>query len=59
MEAEEIVDRLIVAMAAEGQTILAEGIAASPSDIDLVEVHGYGFPRKRGGPMFLHSRRFG
>ena len=26
----------------------------SPSDIDLVEVHGYGFPRRRGGPMF-HS----
>ena len=27
-----------------------------PADIDLVEVHGYGFPRTRGGPMFIDSR---
>ena len=39
-------------MAAEGKAILAEGIALKPSDIDLVEVHGYGYPRWRGGPMF-------
>ncbi len=39
-------------MAAEGRAILDEGIAASPADIDLVEIHGYGFPRWRGGPMF-------
>ena len=30
---------------------LAEGIAARPSDIDLVLVNGYGFPSSRGGPM--------
>ena len=23
-----------------------------PADIDLVEIHGYGFPRHKGGPMF-------
>ncbi len=51
-----IVERLLTAMAAEGQAILAEGIAAIPTDIDLVEVHGYGFPRRRGGPMFQASR---
>jgi len=51
-----IVTRLIGAMAAEGQTILDEGIATNRTDIDLVEVHGYGFPRWRGGPMFLASR---
>jgi 3-hydroxyacyl-CoA dehydrogenase len=51
-----IVDRLMAAMAREGQAILAEGIAASAADIDLVEVHGYGFPRKRGGPMFQAAR---
>jgi 3-hydroxyacyl-CoA dehydrogenase len=39
-------------MAAEGRAILAEGIAAAPADIDLVEIHGYGFPRRKGGPMF-------
>ncbi|WP_421697641.1 3-hydroxyacyl-CoA dehydrogenase NAD-binding domain-containing protein [Ancylobacter sp.] len=54
--ADAIVSRLIDAMAAEGQAILDEGIAGSPADIDLVEVHGYGFPRKHGGPMFLSRR---
>ena len=52
MSPEAIVDRLLAAMAAEGEAILEEGIAAGPADIDLVEVHGYGFPRRRGGPMF-------
>lgn len=52
MASEKIATCLVAAMAAEGRTILAEGIALSASDIDLVEVHGYGFPRWRGGPMF-------
>ena len=56
MPGEAIVARLMAAMAQEGQTILAEGIAASAADIDLVEVHGYGFPRRRGGPMFQLGR---
>ena len=43
-------------MAEEGRAILDEGIATRPEDIDLVEVHGYGFPRIKGGPMFLASR---
>ena len=49
---EDIATRLTGAMAAEGRAILEEGIALKPSDIDLVEVHGYGYPRWRGGPMF-------
>ncbi|TWI38768.1 3-hydroxyacyl-CoA dehydrogenase NAD-binding domain-containing protein [Mesorhizobium tianshanense] len=57
LSAEAIVDRLVSAMAHEGQAILDEGIASKPSDIDLVEVHGYGFPRRHGGPMFRMSRR--
>ena len=48
----EVATRLTQAMATEGKAILAEGIALKPSDIDLVEVHGYGYPRWRGGPMF-------
>ncbi len=44
--------RMVGAMADEGRKILDEGIAQRASDIDLVEVHGYGFPRWRGGPMF-------
>ncbi|HET9070175.1 MAG TPA: 3-hydroxyacyl-CoA dehydrogenase NAD-binding domain-containing protein [Amaricoccus sp.] len=48
----DIAAHLVAEMAAEGEAILAEGIAAQPADIDLVEIHGYGFPRRRGGPMF-------
>ncbi len=51
----EIADRLIGAMAAEGQMILDEGIAQNPADIDLVEIHGYGFPRWKGGPMWFRD----
>ncbi len=51
----EIAGRLTAAMAEEGRAILADGIALKPSDIDLVEVHGYGYPRWRGGPMFEHG----
>ncbi len=52
MDREAIAGHLVAEMAAEGQAILAEGIARQPADIDLVEIHGYGFPRWRGGPMF-------
>lgn len=54
--AEMIVDRVLDAMADEGKTILAEGIAASAEDIDLVLLNGYGFPAYRGGPMFAAQR---
>ena len=53
----DIAERLIGAMADEGHAILDAGIAASASDIDLVQVHGYGFPRWRGGPMFLRAHK--
>ena len=51
----DIAEHLVAEMAAEGEAILAEGIARDPADIDLVEIHGYGFPRRRGGPMFHAS----
>ncbi len=50
--ADEIVARLTGAMVAEGRALLAEGIAARASDIDLVMINGYGFPAYRGGPMW-------
>jgi len=49
--ADEIVQRITLAMIAEACAILDEGIAEKPQDIDLVLVHGYGFPRWRGGLM--------
>jgi len=53
----EISDRIITAMINEAFEILDEGIAAKPSDIDLVLVHGYGFPRWRGGLMHEAAAR--
>ena len=47
----EIRRRALAAMVQEATRLLEEGIAARPSDVDLVLVHGYGFPRWRGGPM--------
>ncbi|WP_417668817.1 3-hydroxyacyl-CoA dehydrogenase NAD-binding domain-containing protein [Roseibium sp.] len=52
-----IAARLVAVMADEGADILAEGIAQSAADIDLVKIHGYGFPRWRGGPMFHALQR--
>ncbi|QSE92460.1 enoyl-CoA hydratase/isomerase family protein [Rhodococcus pseudokoreensis] len=49
---EEIVQRLVFALVDEGARILDEGIALRASDIDVVYLAGYGFPRHRGGPMF-------
>jgi 3-hydroxyacyl-CoA dehydrogenase len=40
-------------MQQEGQKIVNEGIAQTPDAIDVVMVNGYGFPRWRGGPMFM------
>jgi 3-hydroxyacyl-CoA dehydrogenase len=55
--ADEIVARLLKAMAEEGEVLLASGVAARPSDIDLVMINGYGFPTHKGGPMFAAGRR--
>jgi 3-hydroxyacyl-CoA dehydrogenase len=49
---DEILQRMLAAMAAEGQALLDAGIAARPGDIDLVMINGYGFPAHKGGPMF-------
>jgi len=51
IDAQEIVDRLLLALVNEGMNILDEGIAQRPGDIDVVYVYGYGFPAWRGGPM--------
>jgi 3-hydroxyacyl-CoA dehydrogenase len=49
---EEIAQRLVFALVDSGAHILEEGIALRASDIDVVYLSGYGFPRHRGGPMF-------
>ncbi|MBN9410065.1 MAG: enoyl-CoA hydratase/isomerase family protein [Burkholderiales bacterium] len=50
---EEIVERTMYALINEGAKILEEGVVQRASDIDLIYVNGYGFPARRGGPMFL------
>ena len=49
---EEILERMMYPMINEGARILEEGIAARPSDIDVIWLYGYGWPIYRGGPMF-------
>ncbi|MGB7406164.1 MAG: 3-hydroxyacyl-CoA dehydrogenase NAD-binding domain-containing protein [Pacificimonas sp.] len=48
---EEIRERCLYTMVNEGALILEEGMAQRASDIDVVWVYGYGWPRYRGGPM--------
>lgn len=48
---DEIRRRCLSALANEGARLVAVGTALRPSDIDVVMIHGYGFPRWRGGPM--------
>jgi 3-hydroxyacyl-CoA dehydrogenase len=53
---EQIVNRVLTAMVNEGARILDEGVAQRASDIDVTYIHGYGFPRYEGGPMFWAER---
>ena len=48
---DEIVDRCMLALVNEGARIVEEGIAVRASDVDVVYLTGYGFPRHRGGPL--------
>ena len=55
---DEIVRRYLAAMVDEGANVVHEGIALRPLDVDVTLLHGYGFPRFRGGPMH-HADRIG
>jgi 3-hydroxyacyl-CoA dehydrogenase len=56
-DGEALARRVHAAMVNEGAKILAEGIAARALDIDIVKIHGYGYPAWRGGPMFEADAR--
>jgi 3-hydroxyacyl-CoA dehydrogenase len=49
---QEILERCMYPLVNEGAKILEEGLALRASDIDIIWIYGYGFPRYRGGPMF-------
>ncbi|MCF7770103.1 3-hydroxyacyl-CoA dehydrogenase NAD-binding domain-containing protein [Achromobacter pulmonis] len=53
---EDIQRRYLAAMINEAANVLHQGIALRPSDIDMVFLSGYGFPRHRGGPMHYADR---
>jgi 3-hydroxyacyl-CoA dehydrogenase len=48
----EVIERTLYALINEGAKVLQDRIAQRASDIDLIFTKGYGFPVKRGGPMF-------
>lgn len=48
----QIVRRAMLAIVNEAALLLAEGVAERATDVDVVLVHGYGFPRWEGGPVF-------
>ncbi|MBU2999870.1 enoyl-CoA hydratase/isomerase family protein [Roseovarius nubinhibens] len=54
---DEIISRILTTMQREGEKILNENIAERASDIDVVMINGYGFPRWRGGPMYMAGHR--
>ena len=49
---EEILKRLLFASVNEACKILDEGAALRASDVDVMWLHGFGFPRYRGGLMY-------
>lgn len=53
----DIADAVILPMVNEATRILEERVVLRPADIDLVKIHGYGFPRWRGGPMHYAQAR--
>jgi 3-hydroxyacyl-CoA dehydrogenase len=54
---DEIRTRCLGAMVNEAALLLSEGVARRASDIDVAMVHGYGFPRWEGGPMWWAAHR--
>ena len=51
----DIMDRILATIQTEADKILAEGIANNRDDIDVVMVNAYGFPRWKGGPMYMQK----
>ncbi len=48
----EILKRCLYPLVNIGAQLLDDGIALRASDIDVVYIYGYGFPKYRGGPMY-------
>jgi 3-hydroxyacyl-CoA dehydrogenase len=57
LDDEEIQRRALLAMVNEAARLLAEDVARCASDVDVVLVNGFGFPRWEGGPVFWARER--
>jgi 3-hydroxyacyl-CoA dehydrogenase len=55
--AEKIQRRVMLTLVNEAALLLAEGVAERATDVDVVLVNGYGFPRWEGGPVFWARER--
>ncbi len=53
----EIQRRVMLTLVNEAALLLAEGVAERATDVDVVLVNGYGFPRWEGGPVFWARER--
>ena len=49
---DELLKRCLYPLINIGAGLLDDGIALRASDIDVVYIYGYGFPKYRGGPMY-------
>ncbi|MFC4174933.1 3-hydroxyacyl-CoA dehydrogenase NAD-binding domain-containing protein [Microvirga sp. GCM10011540] len=56
ISADEIQARIRAAIVNEASKILDEHIVERPLDVDVVMMHGYGYPAWRGGPLFEADR---
>lgn len=50
---QEILERCLYPLINEGARVLQERKAIRASDIDIVWLYGYGWPKHRGGPMYF------
>jgi 3-hydroxyacyl-CoA dehydrogenase len=57
LTADEIQRRALLAMANEAALLLAEGVTSRATDVDVVMLNGYGFPRAKGGPVFWATQQ--
>ena len=54
---DEIQRRALLAMVNEASLLLGEGVTNRPTDVDVVMVNGYGFPRWEGGAIFWATQQ--
>ena len=52
---DEIVKRAFTSVINEGKQMIKENIIKTENEIDLIWIHGYGFPRHFGGPCFYFN----